>query len=127
MNTMFFIVLALVFYLLPTVMQARALFSVKKAPKWLIFSSAMLALVLHAFLLYRWIDIGSEQNLAFFNVLSQVCWFIAGLTLISTLRKPFDSLLVFVFPLAMLSIVLAAVYPGQHLFNGKANPMQLPK
>lgn len=48
-------------------------------------------------------------DLGFFHVSSIIFWFVTSLTLLSTLRRPLDSLLTALFPLAALSILVSTL------------------
>ena len=85
-----------------------------------------IAVTLHALLLYRWIDIGAGQNLTFFNMCSLVTWLVALLVLLTSLRRPAENLVVFIFPVAAISIVLVGAFPGQYyIVDTAADPSML--
>ncbi len=89
------------------------------------FSLGSAAVVLHALLLYRWIDLPAGQNLSALNMLSFAIWLSAGIILCSTIRQPLQNLTIFVFPLAALSVVLALLFPGHSIIETAQHPKQL--
>jgi len=95
-----------------------------KARPWALLTG-FTAVVFHAFALYHWIDLDSGQNLTTFNLFSLVTWFVSLLILLMALVKPIENLLVFIFPLAALSILLVILVPGQHVLQTGSHPRQL--
>jgi ABC-type uncharacterized transport system permease subunit len=78
------------------------------------FGLGLPAVALHAFLLYRWIDVPAGQNLSFLNMFSLAVWLIAVMIGLAGLFKPLRNLrnlCIFVFPLALISICLVLVFP----------------
>ena len=116
--------LATTLYALASLWQGRSLFG-KRPAKWVLWSIGLPAVVLHAYLLYQWIDVGFGQNLYLFNVLSLIAWISAGLVLVSTLQKPVQNLLIVIFPLALLSIIFVQQFPGLYLIDTGTNLFQL--
>lgn len=89
------------------------------------WSLGLIATICHAILLYHWIDINHAQNLTLVNLFSLVAWLVVVLVLLASLTKPISNLGIFVFPLAAISIVLAATFPGMALLNTATNPKAL--
>lgn len=83
------------------------------------------AVSIHAFVLHRWIDVPTGQNLAFLNMLSLAAWVIALLIVLAALRKPIESLSILIFPLAALSIILIMLFPTQHVVDTSTKPSAL--
>ncbi len=83
------------------------------------------ALLLHAYLLYQWIDIAGGQNLSSYTLLSVLIWLICGLIQILSFSQPITHLLLFGFPLSVLSIWLAFYFPGHHVVNTGADVRDL--
>lgn len=79
----------------------------------------------HGILLYHWIDLGAGQNLSFCNLLSLVTWLVATLILLAAFTKPVANLTIFIFPLALASVVLTWVFPRFEIIQTAANPKQL--
>lgn len=95
-----------------------------KSRNWVLFLG-FLAIVLHATLLHSWIDVDTGQNLTRFNILSLVAWLVALLALVMGLTKPIENIVLFIFPLAAMSIVLGVVIPGEHILQTGGNLRQL--
>lgn len=83
------------------------------------------AIILHAFLLHRWIDVGTGQNLTFFNTLSQVFWFAALLSWLMAFKRPSLNLTIILYPLAAISIILVLLFSGSYIINIKEDPRAL--
>lgn len=71
-----------------------------------------LALLLHTYTVYTILHPGNGIQLSFFPVSSLISWLIAGLVLLSSLRKPLQNLFVVVFPLAAICVALASLTPA---------------
>lgn len=110
------IYLTIILYALAAVWQSSSLLG-KKPSKSVLWLLGFTGVVLHAYLLYRWIDVEGGQNLYLLNVLSLITWMSSGIVLVSSLRKPIQNLLIFIFPLAIASIVLVHQYPGLYLID----------
>ena len=95
-----------------------------KSRHWVLFLG-FLAIVLHAALLHGWIDVDMGQNLTRFNILSLVAWMVSLLALVMGLTKPIENIVLFVFPLAAMSIILGIIMPGEHVLQTGANIRQL--
>lgn len=85
--------------------------------KWLAVGLGLAAVGLHGVLLHRWIDVGGVQNLGFSNMFSLMAWLVALIVLLVSLRYPIGKLLLFAFPVAMISIGLVKFFPGQYMVN----------
>lgn len=118
-------IITIALYLLATVVQSWGLTGKFRYSKISLLLLGFAAIILHAFLLYRWIDIPTGQNLAFFNMLSFVMWLIALLILLTALRKPIETLTLFIFPLAAISIVLIILFPQSYIIKTSQDPQQL--
>jgi len=90
-----------------------------------LFVIGMLGVMLHTYVLYRWIDTPLGQNLSISHMFSLICWLITLTTLAVGLMKPIEHLSIFIFPAATLSIVLAIIFPGQDLFQTNLHPSSL--
>lgn len=72
----------------------------------------LLAMLLHATLLYLDLHTPEGVKLSFFNAASLIMWVMALLWVLSVRVKPVESLGLVLFPLAALSILLAALFPS---------------
>lgn len=125
MNNWILAFLALLFYGIATVWQStyfkRRVLIPGKGP----LISGFAAVFIHTILLYHWIDIGIGQNLSVFNLLSLVIWLVALLILFTSFSKPVANLVLFIYPIAAFSIVLALYFPQFVIINTAAKPLQL--
>jgi ABC-type uncharacterized transport system permease subunit len=112
-------------YLTATVLQALRLNLTRFMSEKIILGIGLAAITLHALLLYYWIDTHLGQNLDMLNVFSLITWLIAVLILFTALRIPIANLCLFILPLAVVSIVLALAFPGQHIIATRSNPTEL--
>jgi len=98
-----------------------------KAERWGkgVFSLSLAAILLHALLLYNWIDVNSGQNLTFFNTLSQVFWIATAVVWLMALKRPMVNLGVILYPLAGVSILLVLGFSGTYIINTSAEPKKL--
>lgn len=118
----------LAFYALATITQVLVLTGKIRHSQSVLFLWGLPAIVLHGALLYRWIDGSTQahlQNLYLSNVISLLAWLMGVLLLLTTLRKPVQSMGLFIFPFAAISILLVNLYPGNYFFDTGANPRQL--
>lgn len=92
--------------------------------KWIMAISSI-AIILHAFLLFRWIDVSTGQNLTFFNALSQVFWLATVFVWIMAIKRPLVNLGIVVYPLSGISILLVLIFSGSYIVNTKADPKTL--
>ncbi len=83
------------------------------------------AVLLHAYLLHRWVDVANGQNLSLFNLLSTLMWLVAVISLLLVLLKPIESLAVVIFPLAAVSIILVLLFPSAYIVRTSHNLQQL--
>lgn len=95
-----------------------------KSRNWVLILG-FIAVLLHAGLLHNWIDVDAGQNLTRFNILSLVAWLVALLALVMGLTKPIENIVLFIFPLAAMSIVLDVIMPGEHVLQTGGNLRQL--
>lgn len=117
----------LAFYGLATIAQILVLQGKIRRSQSVLLLWGLPAIVLHGALLYRWIDGNTAhiQNLYISNVISLLAWLMGVLLLLTTLRKPVQSMGLFIFPVAAMSILLVNLYPGNYFFDTGANPRQL--
>lgn len=124
MNIMIIALVTILFYATATVWQCLH-FTRKVTVSRGVLGLGLAAVLLHAILLYRWIDVGIGQNLTFFNLFSLVTWLVAILMLLGTYSKPIANLGILVFPLAALSIGLGLTFPSFEIVHTAANPKEL--
>ncbi|MEH6386996.1 cytochrome C assembly family protein [Pseudomonas profundi] len=69
------------------------------------------ALLVHAVSLFLQLFSGQGLSLGFFNAASLIAWLVVGLTLASSFRAPVMTLLLSLYPLALVTVLLAALLP----------------
>ena len=126
MSTNILVVSSCLAYLLAVCWQAWMLFSSTKWGRVLFFSLSAIALFIHASLLHRWIDISAGQNLTLVNVLSLMTWLSALVALLIALRiKVLDNLSLFLYPVAIIVILLASLSNAHYIMPMADRPKEL--
>jgi len=84
--------------------------------KWLVPLGGI-AIVLHAYVLYKQIFIpsGLGLNMGFYNTASLVTWLIVVLLILVSVTKPIENLGIVIFPLASITLLLENVLPSTHI------------
>lgn len=93
--------------------------------KWLMLILGVVALTLHAVILYQWIDLTNGQNLNFLNMVSFSVWITAILIWVLSLFYRIDLLPAFVYPLAALSMIVVRLLPGFYIVDMSQRPEML--
>lgn len=125
MMIIFIAVLTIILYFAAAGLQLLNLIkNIQALNKWVI-SLSLIAIFAHAFLLYRWIDVSTGQNLTFFNTLSQVCWLATVIVWFMAIKRPLVNLGMVVYPLSAISILLVLIFSGSYIVNTKADPKTL--
>jgi ABC-type uncharacterized transport system permease subunit len=113
--------IAILLYLVSSLLLARRLFHDRTKPqgegglsKTQIILIGLLAVALHATILYSGLFVAGGLNIGFFNAFSLITWLIALLILSAALFNPIESLGVFLLPLASIAISLEMIFPGHH-------------
>src|SRR5690606_12600906 len=78
----------------------------------LLRSIGVVALLCHAGGLYTQMLTGNGLSFGFFHVSSLIAWLVLAVTLVFSLRAPVTSLLIALFPLALITDLLAWLFPG---------------
>lgn len=125
MNIITLSVFTVLLYAGTSLTQGLSLVSRRQGVRFWILVFGFLAIVLHGVLLYCWIDLPSGQNLTASNMLSLITWLISLLILSVALFKPVEILVVFIFPAAVLSILLVLGFPSRFIITTRANLTEL--
>ena len=104
--------LAAALYTGGTLYQVRCLQQRQTANSALLRVIALLALVAHAIDLYSEMFTGHGLSFGFFHVSSLIAWLVIAVTLVFSLRAPVTSLLLVLFPLALICELLAWLFPS---------------
>ncbi|MCW8884282.1 MAG: cytochrome c biogenesis protein CcsA [Motiliproteus sp.] len=112
MSLIFISFLCAVLYLVSGAVQATTLSGKGRNHSKLVMMAGAAAVVIHTYAVYIVLHPGNGIQLGFFPVSSLIAWLIAGLVLISSIRKPLQNLFVVLFPLAAIAVILAALAPA---------------
>ena len=85
------------------------------SPKNMLLSIGLLAVALHAIVLYSLLVTEAGLNLGFFNAISLLLWFIALLLLLASFKSPVENIGIALLPLAALSLLLEIFLPSNHV------------
>ncbi len=91
---------------------------VRRETQWLhsklpVLIPALIAVLLHAVLLYQSVATDDGLNLVFFNALSAAGWVIVLLLLMMALRSPVESLGIGLMPIAAAAVLMSIVFSGE--------------
>jgi ABC-type uncharacterized transport system permease subunit len=75
----------------------------------------VIAVLLHAVILYSSMRVDGNLNLGFTNAVSLVGWVIAALFLVTALSKPIENLGIFIMPMAAATLLLAWAWPSRNI------------
>ena len=110
-------------YVIAGVIQAIDMGDKQRSRRSLVMMLGSGAVVLHTLAVYLILHPGNGIQMGLFPVTSLIAWLVAGLILLSCLKKPLTSLFVGIFPCAAISVALAAVMPAtalpQHYSGGE--------
>ncbi|WP_207063647.1 inner membrane protein YpjD [Motiliproteus sp. SC1-56] len=98
-------------YLIGGAAQAVSLTGKGGERRTLVLGAGAAAVLFHTLAVYYVLHPGGGIQLGFFPIASLVAWLVAGLVLISSLKKPLSNLFVAVFPLAAVTVLLAVLAP----------------
>jgi ABC-type uncharacterized transport system permease subunit len=101
-------------YLAATGLQIQKVLKGNGTDRWVKLLGA-LAVILHGFTAYKGFINTNGYDLGFYPMLSLMAFSIGAIVLISSLRRPVDNLFVFVFPLAVSTIILQIVLKGDFM------------
>ncbi len=83
--------------------------------------SSLIALALHAIVLYQLIVTGSGLNMGFYNALSLISWGVALLVMLTTLFRPTENLAMIVLPFTAIALLPGYLLPGERLITDQGN------
>ncbi|MBO9480973.1 cytochrome c biogenesis protein CcsA [Salinisphaera sp. G21_0] len=95
----------------------------REVPKSLVLLITALGLIFHVIALYISIHTDRGINLGVFTMGSLTSMMVTMMVLLSSLKKPSESLLVMILPVTMLAIVLALLAPVEHIVWNTASSM----
>ena len=112
MTTLIFSLLATLLYLGGSIYQMHSLAKRLAVNANLLRAIGLLALLVHGGSLYLQLITETGLALGFFNAASLVAWLVIAVTLVSSFRAPVLSLLLGLYPLAVITVLLAWLFPG---------------
>ncbi|WP_257293742.1 inner membrane protein YpjD [Endozoicomonas sp. YOMI1] len=95
----------------------------REVPKSLVLLITAFGLIFHVIALYISIHTDRGINLGVFTMGSLTSMMVTMMVLLSSLKKPSESLLVMILPVSMLAIVLALLAPVEHIVWNTASSM----
>ncbi|PKM31265.1 MAG: inner membrane protein YpjD [Gammaproteobacteria bacterium HGW-Gammaproteobacteria-11] len=105
--------LAALLYLCGSAYQLHCLGKRLTVNERLLRSIGLVALIAHAGSLYLQLFSAQGLMLGFFNTASLIAWLVIAITLLFSLRAPITTLLLGLYPLALITGLLAWLFPGQ--------------
>lgn len=114
-------VLSVTFYFLSTFLASRQLFSSQATLNYPIVLSSVLALLCHGGWVYQHIILISGQNLPILNVVSLVCFVLAGLSLMANAKLNTGVLIPVVYALNIITFVAVEFLPGDYITHLEHN------
>ncbi len=113
-------IIAIFLYLISAALIGARIYNVsdifgKTRPLVLIF--ATIALALHAHLLYQAIILANGLDFGIFNAVSLIGWLVGLIVLLSSLFRPLENLLLFLFPVAAGVIIIELLIPDTRILS----------
>ena len=125
MDTSLLSLFTIAFYLIFGAVQLVPLKIMRWKPHMLQQNIMLVALVLHAMLLYFGIDLPKGQNLTVFNLFSLGVWLLVLLVWAVSFFKSIELILVILLPFAVVSIALSEWVPGVYIIQAGASAGEL--
>jgi ABC-type uncharacterized transport system permease subunit len=113
-------IIAILLYLISAALIGARIYNVsdtlsKTRPLVLIFG--VIAISLHGYLLYQAIFLVDGLDFGIFNAVSLIGWLVALIVLISSLFRPLENLLLFLFPIAAGVIIIELLIPDTRILS----------
>ncbi|MBD3647111.1 MAG: cytochrome c biogenesis protein CcsA [Pseudomonadales bacterium] len=109
MNTVITGTLAILLYFVGGAVQLAGLKRAIPSQRAIVIGSGILAIIAHCIFSYQEIYTEAGINMGFFSMATVIALSIAGIVLLSSLKRPVDNLFIGLFPLAIITIVCALV------------------
>jgi ABC-type uncharacterized transport system permease subunit len=77
----------------------------------------IIALALHADILYQSIFLQTGLDFGFFNVISIIGWFVASIVLLASFYHPIQQLLLILYPIAAITVLLEQFIPNERMLD----------
>lgn len=115
---------AIIFYLLAAFSLAKTMFQIEDDVRGRyrsrFFICGYIALLFHAFVLYRNIDITGGLNLGFYNALSLMSWTVSLIIMLGALSRPLENLAVAIFPVTAIALVFEIIFQSRRIVPDSA-------
>ncbi|PJE79954.1 Inner membrane protein YpjD [invertebrate metagenome] len=115
MNVILSSIAALIFFAAGSVAQMVRISGIRPMARDVILWLTFLGAFSQMLALYGLIHVEQGINLGIFVIISLTILFILTMVLLSSIRKPSDNLLVLFLPVACLSVLMAWLFPFQHI------------
>ena len=125
MNLNYFGILTILSYLSIALAQGLSLFGQMPFSRWRYFTTSVVSLSGHGWILYKLIETPQGQNLNWLIMLTFTLWLMNLFTFFTSFKAKVESLCVFTYPLAAVSVVLALSFSGIQVVDTKSQPMVL--
>jgi ABC-type uncharacterized transport system permease subunit len=96
-----------------------------EASKWKSMAPAVVALLLHGWVMGNHLLNGPGVNLGVFNAVSLVTWVICILLLLSAIKRPTENLGIIAFPGTALAIALDMTFSGERITEPLRSPIEI--
>ncbi len=110
---------AIILYLAATLSRFYRRGNLAISAKSILLLLGVLAISLHALVLYQEMVTLSGLNLGIFNAASLIAWVIALLLLLTLLRHPVENLTIVIFPIAAITIALEGYFDSEYILSPK--------
>jgi len=109
MNTVISGTIAILLYFAGGLIQLAGLKREIPSKRSIVIVAGILAVIAHGFFSYQEIYTQAGINMGFFAMATVISLAIAAIVMLSSLRRPVENLFIFLFPLAMITIILALI------------------
>ena len=86
-----------------------------------LYPLAVVALLLHTWVLYRTLFTPIGLDLGFYHALSLIGWMVAIIVVLIGWRKPVENLMLVFLPLTAMCMTMAMLLPGEHIVTDSAS------
>lgn len=114
------VIIAVLLYLISAALLGARIYSISEIftkTRPLVLVLGAIALSLHAHLLYQSIILTNGLDFGFFNAVSLIGGLVALIVLVTSLYRPIENLLLFLFPAAALAILLELFIPDERILS----------
>ena len=119
--------MAIFLYLIAAVLLGARLRNqiITEASKWKSMAPAVVALLLHGWVMGNHLLNGPGVNLGVFNAVSLVTWVISVILILSAIKRPTENLGIIVFPGTALAIAMELTFSGERISEPLESPIEI--